>query len=38
LARGDVVLMHVLLQDAAREILEVAVRELQSQSPGRIQS
>jgi uncharacterized membrane protein len=32
LARGDVVLMHALLQDTAREILHAAVRELQNQS------
>ena len=37
LARGDVVLMHALLQDTAREILHAAVRELQNQSRGRIQ-
>lgn len=37
LARGDVVLMHALLQDGAQEILDAAVRELQNQSPGRIQ-
>ena len=37
LARGDVVLMHALLQDGAQEILDAAVRELQNQGPGRIQ-
>jgi uncharacterized membrane protein len=37
LARGDVVLMHALLQDAAGEILHAAVRDLQSQGPGAIQ-
>jgi uncharacterized membrane protein len=37
LARGDVVLMHALLQDAAGGILHAAVRELQSQRPGGIQ-
>ena len=34
LARGDVVLMHALLQDNAREILHAAVRELQQSSEG----
>lgn len=33
LARGDVVLMHALLLEGAREILHAAVRELQNQSP-----
>jgi uncharacterized membrane protein len=37
LARGDVVLMHALLHDAAPEILHAAVRELQDRSPGPIQ-
>jgi uncharacterized membrane protein len=32
LARGDVVLMHALLQDAAGEILRAAVRELHNRS------
>lgn len=32
LARGDVVLMHVLLRDAAEGILQAAVRELQNRS------
>jgi uncharacterized membrane protein len=38
LARGDVVLMHALLMDGAREILFAAVRELQDQSSQGYQS
>jgi uncharacterized membrane protein len=33
LSRGDVILMHALLQDGAREILQAAVRQLRDQSP-----
>jgi uncharacterized membrane protein len=36
LARGDVVLMHALLQDSAEEILLAAVRELRNRSAAEI--
>jgi uncharacterized membrane protein len=37
LARGDVVLMHALLHDAARDILHAAEREIQDRTPDPIQ-
>jgi uncharacterized membrane protein len=37
LTRGDVVLMHALLHDAARDMLHAAVRELQDRGPDPIQ-